>query len=77
MKWLMQEGMVFAVEPVLSDGQGRVRMCDDDIQVCTVDNSRCAQFEHTIAITADGHEILTEGKNDMRPNVLERKAVFV
>ena len=77
MKWIMQEGMVFAVEPVLSEGQSRVRMCDDDIQVCTVDNSRCAQFEHTIAITADGHEILTQGKSDMRPNVLERKAVFV
>ncbi|UJR09229.1 hypothetical protein I4U23_013476 [Adineta vaga] len=77
MQWIMQEGMVFAVEPVITEGNGRVKMCDDDIQVCTVDNSRCAQFEHTIAITATGHEILTEGKTDMRPNVLERKAVFV
>lgn len=77
MQWTMQEGMVFAIEPVVTDGDGRVKMCDDDIQVCTKDNSRCAQFEHTIAITADGHEILTEGKADMRPNVLERKAVFV
>jgi methionyl aminopeptidase len=77
MKWIMQEGMVFAIEPVITEGNGRVKMCDDDIQVCTMDNSRCAQFEHTIAITSDGHEILTEGKTDMRPNVLERKAVFV
>jgi methionyl aminopeptidase len=77
MKWIMQEGMVFAIEPVITEGNGRVKMCDDDIQVCTIDNSRCAQFEHTIAITSDGHEILTEGKTDMRPNVLERKAVFV
>lgn len=77
MKWVMQEGMVFAIEPVLTEGNGRVKMCDDDIQVCTVDNSRCAQFEHTITITADGHEILTEGKTDMRPNVLERKTVFM
>lgn len=77
MKWTMQEGMVFAIEPVLTEGNGRVRMCDDDIQVETTDNSRCAQFEHTIAITANGHEILTEGKTDMKPNVLERKAVFV
>ena len=77
MKWLMQEGMVFAIEPVLSEGNGRVRMCDDDIQVCTGDNSRCAQFEHTIAITKDGYEILTEGKTDMKPNILERKAVFL
>lgn len=77
MKWIMQEGMVFAIEPVITEGNGRVKMCDDDIQVQTIDNSRCAQFEHTIAITANGHEILTEGKTDMRPNVLERKAVFV
>ena len=65
MKWMMQEG------------NGRMKMCDDDIQVRTVDNSRCAQFEHAIAITSNGHEILTEGKTDMRPNVLERRAVFV
>lgn len=77
MQWTMQEGMVIAIEPVLTEGNGRVRMCDDDVQVCTVDNTRCAQFEHTIAITADGHEILTEGKTDMRPNVLERKSVFL
>ena len=77
MKWMMQEGMVFAIEPVITEGNGRVKMCDDDVQVQTVDNSRCAQFEHTIAITSNGHEILTEGKTDMRPNVLERKAVFV
>ena len=77
MQWIMKEGMVFAIEPVITEGNGRVQMCDDDIQVQTVDNSRCAQFEHTIAITSNGHEILTEGKTDMRPNVLERKAVFV
>ncbi|CAF1532807.1 unnamed protein product [Adineta ricciae] len=77
MQWTMQEGMVFAIEPVVTEGDGRVKMCDDDIQVCTVDNSRCAQFEHTIAITSNGYEILTEGKTDMRPNVLEKKAVFV
>lgn len=77
MKWTMQEGMVIAIEPVLTEGNGRVKMCDDDIQVTTVDNSRCAQFEHTIAITSDGYEILTEGKTDMKPNVLERKDVFL
>ena len=76
MKWMMQEGMVLAIEPVITEGNGRVKMCDD-IQVQTVDNSRCVQFEHAIAITSNGHEILTEGKTDMRPNVLERKAVFV
>ena len=77
MKWIMQEGMVFAIEPVITEGNGRVRMCEDNIQVRTVDDSRCAQFEHTVAITADGHEILTEGKADMKPNVLERKTIFV
>jgi len=77
MQWTMKEGMVFAIEPVITDGSGRVIMCDDNIQVRTVDNSRCAQFEHTIAITSNGHEILTEGKTDMRPSTLERKTVFV
>ena len=77
MRWIMQEGMVFAIEPVLTEGNGYVKMCDDNTQVCTVDNSRCAQFEHTIVITSTGHEILTEGKTDMRPNVLQRKAIFL
>ncbi|CAF1291532.1 unnamed protein product [Rotaria magnacalcarata] len=77
MKWIMKEGMIFAIEPVITEGNGRVKVCDDDIQVCTTDNSRCAQFEHTIAITSTGHEILTEGKADMSPNVLDRKNVFV
>ncbi|CAF1524739.1 unnamed protein product [Didymodactylos carnosus] len=76
MKLEMCEGMILAIEPVVCEGTGEVELCEDDIQVKTVDHSRCAQFEHTVAITADGHEILTEGKSDMKKNTFDQNKIF-
>jgi len=53
------EGMTFTIEPMITVGDWRHRLWDDDWTATTVDNKRTAQFEHTLVVTADGVEILT------------------
>lgn len=55
----LQEGMVLAIEPMVNKGSGEVRVLPDDWTVVTADGSLSAHFEHTVAITANGPEILT------------------
>ncbi|GGA53848.1 methionine aminopeptidase 1 [Kroppenstedtia guangzhouensis] len=52
-------GMTLAVEPMVNAGKRYVRTLADNWTVVTQDGSLCAHFEHTIAITDQGHEILT------------------
>lgn len=56
---VIQPGMVFTVEPMLTLGSPDSQVWDDGWTVVTKDRSRCAQFEHTIAVTEDGFDILT------------------
>ncbi|CAG4954596.1 unnamed protein product [Colias eurytheme] len=56
---LMQPGMTFTIEPVLSHGRENTYILDDGWTIITEDGSRTAQCEHTILITDDGAEILT------------------
>ncbi|KAE9539389.1 hypothetical protein AGLY_004641 [Aphis glycines] len=56
---VMKPGMVFTVEPVICQGDGDVEILEDSWTIVTVDDSRGAQFEHTILITDRGYEILT------------------
>lgn len=56
----LKPGMVLAIEPMVNAGERYVRTLDDQWTVVTVDGERCAHFEHTIAITDDGFEILTK-----------------
>lgn len=56
----LKPGMVLAIEPMVNAGQRYVRTLDDNWTVVTVDNSICAHYEHTIAITEDGYDILTK-----------------
>jgi methionyl aminopeptidase len=56
---LMEPGMVFTIEPMISMGTGLHRIWDDDWTAVTADGSRTAQFEHTVLVTDDGVEILT------------------
>ncbi|GHT59429.1 type I methionyl aminopeptidase [Endomicrobiia bacterium] len=53
-------GMVLAIEPMVNVGSCEVYMLDDDWTVVTKDGSLSAHFEHTVAITKDGYEILTK-----------------
>lgn len=56
---IIEPGMVFTVEPMLTLGDIDWEQWDDDWTVVTADRSRTAQWEHTIAVTDDGFDILT------------------
>lgn len=55
----LRNGMVFAVEPMVNVGGLETVLLEDGWTVVTADGSLSAHFEHTIAVTADGPEILT------------------
>lgn len=55
----LKEGMVIAVEPMLTAKSPRVEVLDDEWTVVTMDHHPAAHFEHTVVITEDGFEILT------------------
>ncbi|WP_460546563.1 type I methionyl aminopeptidase, partial [Glycomyces halotolerans] len=54
----LRPGMVLAVEPMVNAGTRYVKTLSDNWTVVTVDGKMCAHFEHTIAITETGYEIL-------------------
>lgn len=60
---LLKEGMVIAVEPMLTLGRRDICILDDDWTIETVDNSPSAHYEHTVVVTKNGMEILTGGRN--------------
>jgi methionyl aminopeptidase len=55
----LEPGLCLAIEPMFTLGDYRAHVLDDDWTVSTVDGSLAAHFEHSIAITDDGPEILT------------------
>jgi methionyl aminopeptidase len=56
---VLRPGMVIAIEPQVNLGSPAVRMLDDGWTAVTLDGSLSCHFEHTVAITAEGPEILT------------------
>jgi methionyl aminopeptidase len=56
---VMEPGMTFTIEPMLTLGTIEYDMWPDGWTAVTKDRKRTAQFEHTVLVTADGHEILT------------------
>jgi methionyl aminopeptidase len=58
---IMQPGMTFTIEPMITLGDWRHRMWDDGWTAVTADWRRTAQFEHTVLVTDDGVEVLTGG----------------
>jgi len=57
---ILKPGLVIAVEPIVALGSGGIELLDDDWTIVTANNRSAAQFEHTIAITETGCEILTK-----------------
>ena len=57
---LLKEGMVIAVEPMLTYGKRYVCILDDDWTIVTADGEPSAHYEHTVVVTKDGYEILTK-----------------
>jgi methionyl aminopeptidase len=57
-------GMVFTIEPMINLGRRDTRLLPDGWTVVTRDRSLSAQWEHTIAVTEDGHDVLTQLPGD-------------
>ncbi|MBM7334747.1 MAG: type I methionyl aminopeptidase [Alcanivorax sp.] len=55
----LKEGMVFTIEPMINAGKAANKVLPDGWTVVTKDRKLSAQWEHTLAVTADGYEVLT------------------
>jgi len=62
---VLKAGMIFTIEPMLNIGKRHVKVLADGWTAVTKDRSLSAQWEHTILVTADGHEILTLRQEEM------------
>jgi methionyl aminopeptidase len=73
----LQVGLVLAIEPMVNEGGPETRVLDDGWTVVTRDGSRSAHFEHTVAITPTGPEVLTllDGarQEDWLPTAAQRR----
>ncbi len=56
---VLEEGMIFTIEPMVNLGRPETKVLADDWTAVTRDKSLSAQFEHSIGVTADGYEIFT------------------
>ena len=56
---VLREGMFFTIEPMINAGRFEVKILDDGWTAVTRDRSLSAQFEHSLAVTADGYEVFT------------------
>ena len=61
----LRPGMVLAIEPMVVAGGWRTKVLDDDWTVVTADGKLSSHFEHTVAVTKEGHEILTLRKSEL------------
>ena len=58
----LKEGMTFTIEPMINLGTYHSKVLNDGWTVVTKDGKLSAQWEHTVAVTGGGYEILTLGK---------------
>jgi len=56
---VLQAGMTFTIEPMVNQGDSRIKTKKDGWTVVTRDKKLSAQWEHTVAVTANGFEVLT------------------
>jgi methionyl aminopeptidase len=56
---ILRPGMTIAIEPITAAGGSEIELLDDGWTVVSADGSLAAHFEHTVAITPDGYEVLT------------------
>jgi methionyl aminopeptidase len=73
----LEAGLALAIEPMVNEGSPDTRVLDDGWTVVTRDGSRSAHFEHTVAITPEGPEVLTllDGirQEDWLPTAAQRR----
>ena len=63
---ILEEGMTFTIEPMINAGRCEPKLLSDGWTVVTRDHSLSAQWEHTLAVTSDGFEILTVSEISVR-----------
>jgi methionyl aminopeptidase len=61
---IMQPGMIFTIEPMINAGSYHTRLMPDNWTVVTKDKKLSAQWEHTILVTENGHEVLTKREDE-------------
>lgn len=61
----LEEGMTFTIEPMINAGKRHVKLLPDNWTVVTRDRSLSAQWEHTVLVTAGGHEVLTKRSDEV------------
>ena len=64
---VLQEGMVFTIEPMINQGKAKIKNKRDGWTVVTSDKKLSAQWEHTIAVTSSGFEVLTLRDEERTP----------
>ncbi len=60
----LEKGMTFTIEPMINLGKRNVKLLPDEWTVVTRDRSLSAQWEHTVLVTEDGHEVLTRRSDE-------------
>ncbi|MCL5801280.1 MAG: type I methionyl aminopeptidase [Gammaproteobacteria bacterium] len=60
----LEPGMTFTIEPMINAGKRHVKLLPDQWTVVTKDHSLSAQWEHTVLVTDDGFEVLTQRPGD-------------
>jgi methionyl aminopeptidase len=58
-EYILKPGIVIAIEPMVNEGTRKVHTLKDNWTVVTNDKKLSAHFEHTVAVTKDGHDVLT------------------
>lgn len=64
--WIVEPGVVIAIEPMITLGDYRIRVADDAWTISTADGSLSAHFEHTIVVTQDGPVVATRRPSEMK-----------
>lgn len=70
---VLKPGMIFTIEPMLNAGKQHVKVLNDDWTVITRDKSLSAQWEHMVAVTEDGFDVLTKwpDQSDIYPPITQ------
>jgi len=71
---ILEPGMIFTIEPMINEGVYNTILLDDGWTAITEDHKLSAQWEHTILVTEDGHEVLT--KREEEENLLRLSCQF-
>ncbi len=66
---ILEPGMTFTIEPMINAGKRQIKMLADGWTVVTKDRSLSAQWEHTIAVTENGYEVLTLRSDEDFPRI--------